>query len=247
MLQVAQVLRNRIKSGESPPGSKLAPEVKLADEFDVSVITIQRALRDLSEEGLISRHRGRGTFVREPQLPVVKPEAKQDVLSMMFEGEFGKGTRLIERTLVGTPPNLLSTFPESPKLIRIARVACHAGRPASYAIAHIRREIGEQLSPAALRKYPTFRLVRDVLGVKLRDVEMHLQARAPDPETADHLEISQLEPVLTYRGVLRDVAGEALIDIVINFPGDDFIFRFSIDLRMEQGTSAVPVDKAATA
>mgnify|MGYP001588514919 CR=1 FL=1 len=40
-LQLAQLLRNRIARGECPPRGRIAPEVRLADEFGVSVITVE--------------------------------------------------------------------------------------------------------------------------------------------------------------------------------------------------------------
>ncbi|WP_269523704.1 GntR family transcriptional regulator [Coraliomargarita parva] len=45
-------------------GDKLPPEKELSEMFDVSMITLRRALLELSEEGVIERLQGRGTFVQ---------------------------------------------------------------------------------------------------------------------------------------------------------------------------------------
>jgi DNA-binding GntR family transcriptional regulator len=67
--QIAAALRDRIASGEYPPGSKLPPIASsrdargLAEEFGVTVNTIKKSLAILREEGLIESVPGYGTFV----------------------------------------------------------------------------------------------------------------------------------------------------------------------------------------
>lgn len=60
--KVAAILRDRIDSGELGP--RLPSHQQLANELDVSPMTVQRALKVLKDEGLLSSQPGRGTFVR---------------------------------------------------------------------------------------------------------------------------------------------------------------------------------------
>lgn len=68
-----QVIKNhildRIYSGEFEPESKIESENELASRFDVSRLTVQRAIRDLTSAGYLKRVQGAGTFVapRSPQ------------------------------------------------------------------------------------------------------------------------------------------------------------------------------------
>lgn len=61
--QVTAILRERIKRGELGP--RLPSHTTLADELDVSPMTVQRALKVLKDEGVIFSRPGRGTFVAE--------------------------------------------------------------------------------------------------------------------------------------------------------------------------------------
>jgi GntR family transcriptional regulator len=63
-LQLAAILRGRIRSGEYPAGRKIPSFVALEHEFGLSNMTVRRALNVLVEEGLIEKVPGRGTFVR---------------------------------------------------------------------------------------------------------------------------------------------------------------------------------------
>jgi DNA-binding GntR family transcriptional regulator len=61
--QLAQHLREMIRSGRLAAGDRVPSEVELAREHDVSRDTAQRALAVLAEEGLIVRRRGVGSIV----------------------------------------------------------------------------------------------------------------------------------------------------------------------------------------
>jgi DNA-binding transcriptional regulator YhcF (GntR family) len=61
--QLAQLLRELIRSGELSPGDRVPSEPQLSRQYSVSRDTAQRALAMLAEEGLITRRRGVGSIV----------------------------------------------------------------------------------------------------------------------------------------------------------------------------------------
>jgi DNA-binding transcriptional MocR family regulator len=67
-IQIRDDLRAAILSGKLAVGEKLPPVTALAEEKDVTAATIRRALQDLTDEGLITSHVGRGTFVADPAM-----------------------------------------------------------------------------------------------------------------------------------------------------------------------------------
>ncbi|GAM60931.1 transcriptional regulator [Vibrio ishigakensis] len=66
-LQIADTLIERISSGELPAGSMLPTEGELQQEFDVSRVTIRKAMQKLVEKDLLFRQRGSGTYVKAPK------------------------------------------------------------------------------------------------------------------------------------------------------------------------------------
>lgn len=58
-------LRARIARGTYRPGGRLPSLAELMSEFEVSAITIRRALRELVYEGAVEGHQGRGVFVKQ--------------------------------------------------------------------------------------------------------------------------------------------------------------------------------------
>lgn len=71
--QVAEILRERILSGQWRPGDQVATEDELCELFQVSRTTVRYALSTLVSEGLIYRKQGQGTYVAEPTLEEGSP------------------------------------------------------------------------------------------------------------------------------------------------------------------------------
>ena len=64
-VQLADLLRERIESGELPPGTTLASEARLTQEYGIGREAVRMAISLLRSEGLVSTVRGHGTRVRE--------------------------------------------------------------------------------------------------------------------------------------------------------------------------------------
>ncbi|TAM04486.1 MAG: GntR family transcriptional regulator [Pusillimonas sp.] len=234
--QLAQLLRAEITRGTYPPGAKIPTELQLVENYSVSVITVQRALRELENEGLIERHRGRGTFVRKDISALVMNP--QSALELMFSDEFETGTEIIEKKLVNTPEHLRQRF-ESDKVYEICRVARTDGRPWSYSVHYVLPEFGKQMTLAQLRRYPMFRILREQFGLDLRNVEINLESVTPPMQISRLLEIDPLAPVLFFRGALFAIDGRLVHTPEIWFRGDRFQFRFDMDLTQDRTKSDV--------
>lgn len=63
--QLADTLRERIASGEFPPGAKLPSRSELSAEYKVSDIVVGRAMWILRQEGLTETLPGVGVYVAE--------------------------------------------------------------------------------------------------------------------------------------------------------------------------------------
>jgi GntR family transcriptional regulator len=67
-LQLANIMRQQILAGIFQPGEQLPSEAKLIETYNVSPMTIRRAINLLAAQGIIFTVPGRGTFVKEVQL-----------------------------------------------------------------------------------------------------------------------------------------------------------------------------------
>src|SRR5271165_501231 len=65
--RVKAFVRGKTRSGEWKAGSRIPSENDLVKALGVSRMTVNRALRELSEQGELVRRGGVGTFVAEPR------------------------------------------------------------------------------------------------------------------------------------------------------------------------------------
>lgn len=63
--QVKAFIKTRISAGTWRPGDPVPSEAALMEQFGVSRMTVNRALRELMGEGMVTRIQGSGTFVAE--------------------------------------------------------------------------------------------------------------------------------------------------------------------------------------
>lgn len=72
-LQLAAVIREAIVSGEFEPGDQLPSRAELQERYDISHMTIGRAIETLQRERLVYSRVGRGSYVSDP--PAVTTES----------------------------------------------------------------------------------------------------------------------------------------------------------------------------
>ena len=70
-VQLVNILRDQIASGQFRPGQRLPSESQLCERYRVSPMTVRRAINILMDQGLVSTAQGRGTFVKPMELSEV--------------------------------------------------------------------------------------------------------------------------------------------------------------------------------
>lgn len=74
-LRIVDQLRERIASGELPPGAQLPSNPAMMEEFGVSSHTAQLAIRVLKSEGIVEGVPGKGVYVRERRQLITRAAA----------------------------------------------------------------------------------------------------------------------------------------------------------------------------
>lgn len=86
-VQLVEEIRNRIITGEYPPGSRLSSVRELAGEAEVNPNTMQKALTELERVGLVYAVRTSGRFVTEDQKMIdnLKRESAVEIINKFRE------------------------------------------------------------------------------------------------------------------------------------------------------------------
>ncbi len=119
---VRDEVKRRIESRIWPQGSLLPTETQLAEEFNCARATVNRALRELAEQGFVERKRKSGTRVKKEPRKQAKLEislARQAVENQNSAYRYA----LVERNVVYSPGWLTSQLNVEPDA-RVLHVIC---------------------------------------------------------------------------------------------------------------------------
>ena len=88
-IQLYQIIKDMIESKELEEGASLMPERELCKLQNISRMTVNKAIINLVNEGLLERRQGKGTFVSPKRM-------NQDLISFMSERGFNINNKILE-------------------------------------------------------------------------------------------------------------------------------------------------------
>ncbi|MET7515525.1 GntR family transcriptional regulator [Streptomyces sp. NPDC005480] len=228
--QVSQSLRASILGRSPDDPLRLPTEEQLAGHYGVSVLTMRQALKELEDEGLITRHRRRGTFI-EPAALRGAPVRLLGSVDAIVAQQSGMTTELLDHGTVPVPGALAEHFPGAETVATYHRLRCDekTGEPTNHARNYIRADLAGRVDLADLVRWPMTKVLRDIVGVRISRITDTVEARLADPETARLLQVPLLSPILHYTGITYDEDGRPLDVAVIHYRGDRFSFTVTLD------------------
>jgi GntR family transcriptional regulator len=212
-LIISEKLREQISSGEFLPGEQLPSEHQLMVQYNVSRITVRRAIANLVSQGLVVSQRGKGVFVKERRKltrslsnPLIffdedmaQQNAAASIQSLSFEVLPASPTVAANLQL---SPNQLEVYCQK-KVILVDEI------PVAIDITYILLELGKTFA-AELQSsliYPTL----DKNGVLIERVEALLECTHATHELSEHLETTLGAPLLVNRYVAYTTGDQPVI------------------------------------
>jgi GntR family transcriptional regulator len=181
-------------------GDRLPSEFDLAKEFGVSRVTLQRALAQLVEDGVVIRLQGKGTFY-SGEGKDRRTQAISGALESLMVYENGASARVIGKSWSRDPPSDVRQhlgLAENDEIVIIKRVAIVDAEPLAYIINYLPREIGVKIydEDKALMHSPIAFLLREKYRVPLTRADQTIDAVLADPEVASALDFPIGSPLL---------------------------------------------------
>ncbi|GAA2722951.1 MULTISPECIES: GntR family transcriptional regulator [Streptomyces] len=228
--QVSQSLRASILGRRPEDPLRLPTEDALAEHYGVSVLTMRQALKELEAEGLISRHRRRGTFI-EPSARRGAPVRLLGSVDTIVAQQSGERTDLLDHGPVPVPPDLAEHFPDLTEAVAYRRLRRDGtgGEPTNWAENVVRPDLARRIDVADLVRWPMTKVLRDAVGVRISRITDTVEARLADPETARLLQVPLLSPILHYTGITYDDTGRVADVARIRYRGDRFSFTVTLE------------------
>jgi GntR family transcriptional regulator len=188
-VQLVNILREAIAAGEYQAGDQLPTEAELRAAYDLSPMTVRRAIAMLLDQGVVTTTRGRGTFVLPPRLAAAS-FGLDDLHELLADERVT--ARLLEARVVpaASRPAAHLGVAVGERVVSIRRLLERDGEPIVYQreslIYDPRRPIVEaELGVTALRD-----LFQGGAGASFKHGELVVHASVLTEEEALHLDAS---------------------------------------------------------
>ncbi len=243
--QLRLLLERAVAGGVLAAGEQLPTEASLCERYDVSRTVVRQALSDLERTGLVTRLKGKGTFVAQPKVS----EFVAQSLTSLHEDLSTRGERLDTRVLrlevepVSSHVAAMLELPESEQIVLLERLRLLRGEPLVVTTAYMPYSICAPILELDMSDRSLFETYEHELGLKLHRGSRAIEARAATSEVARHLDLPEGAPVLVFSGVTYLDDGRPIEYFIGLHRGDRS--RFETELFRPSGTADLAAARAA--
>jgi GntR family transcriptional regulator len=226
--RVSLVLSDGIATGRYPVGEALPGEEALARMFQVSRVTVRRALADLHLAGLVDRRHGLGTFVRKQ--PGLDEAGPMNRLVSQIE-EAGKlDVAVIEFEYIAPVAEFrtLLKLEAKEEVQRVVRVRSDKRRPIMHLTTYVPESIGRSYTRKDLARTPLFELLAKA-GKSYRKAREAIGACLADPMVAPLLRVPIGAPLLLVQRLMSTAADEPVEYLEVRASPDAYALTRSWD------------------
>jgi GntR family transcriptional regulator len=194
---ISDTLRREIIRGTLKPGAQLPTERELCERFSASRITVRRALQILSDEMLVVRRQGSGTYVSG------RPSRKIPLLNTDFSGSLSQHapdlTRRLDywdwRNANEEVAALLHSF-FGARVLFARRIDLLDNTPVAYDEIHLPEQHADRLSESDLGQLDFLHHWQVIQQFRIGHLTQGIEAVAASSEQAAHIRIAEGSPVL---------------------------------------------------
>ncbi len=203
--ELVRAIKEAIDAGEYLPGSRLPTIPVLCERYGVSNTTVKRALDELEQEGLVSRRRGSGVFVKSTASlrgrSSTSVSGQMSGLTAEYASEGQTVTSVVNEFSIEHPnetvAEALDLQPDA-FVYYICRTRVVGGKPVNveYTYMPLTR------IPGLVERHLSgsiYRYIERELGLKIDSAHRTLKAVAPTSQELEWLGIGPDEPLLEVR------------------------------------------------
>lgn len=204
-------------------GQSLPTESECMAHFRISRPTVRQAMAQLASLGLITRGRGRGTFVA--------PRRLDHNLSLAFEHQSRNARKrtsfaLLDRhTLLASPEiRQALSLPEGAEVEVVERLRLLDGEVFAHELRYLPAGFARRITTRMLERHPVHALLRAAIGETPDRMRLIVRSVPADARIARLLNVKRGTPLLESEHVYRLVSGVPALCGFVRYHGDRFQF-----------------------
>lgn len=239
--QLAELIREQIRTGELKPGDQLPPERLLSERYQISRMTARQALGYLLREGSLVTEHGRGTFVAAPKFTY-------DAFHLLgFSEEIVQHgghavSRVLEQRVIVPSPRVAQDLELGPgaAVVQIVRLRLAEATPLLLEKTYVPAELCPGLEHEDLVGQSLYSLLEQRYGITLARARQTLEATTANDYESELFGIAQGTPMILLEGVTSDESRRPVEYFKAIYRGDRFKFAYESERDVAVGSNTLP-------
>jgi GntR family transcriptional regulator len=233
--QISRWLRQQIEQSVYSPDEKLPSENDLARKFDVSRVTIRRALQSLESESVIYRCQGLGSFVSDNRTPhnlVRLNDFNEDM-----ERAGLRASSIVRDMITSESPDWLASqlnIETGDKVIRIDRLRLANDEPVAFDTTWLPMLYGQLLDKERLQNTTIYKILEEKYQIPIIRGCYRISADIADEQLASELRVELNTPLLLIDRTSYTIGGKTLYYQKRFYRSDRVVYEMTLE---RQGTS----------
>jgi len=237
-LEIKEKLKHDILAHKYLVGESIPSERDIAREYQVTRVTVQKAMASLVQDGFIERIHGKGMFVlknTDTSIYILNNEKSDSILgfSREFQGQVKVSSQLLAFDVIDADRKVARHLDITPgeKIYFIRRIRLLDDIPVLIEESNIPLSVIPEIPEEVLRQGSLYRYIEEFTQRKIKDADSIIEAALFDEEMAGLLNIAPGLPMLKITEVTR-LDNKTVFNFSLSFNRAD-IFRVK-NMRIER-------------
>ena len=211
-IQLMDILRDKVQQAEWHPGDQIPGEQDLCEHYQVSRTVVRQALRELEFEGVITRQKGKGTFISLPKISEGLVQKLTGFYQDMVERGLKPGSRVLHQEVVPSNEKVARFLSIQPgeNVIDIQRLRFINDEPIQLVTTYIPYEICPTLASADLSNQSLYAYLEKECGIYIAKGHRYIEAVLANAYEAEMLGIDCGAPLLMLDSVSYTEDGQPI-------------------------------------
>lgn len=196
-LQLTNILKSEILEGKYKPGDLIGTEIEYEKAYDISRVTVRRAINELVQEGYLKSKQGHGTVVLPLKIkePLIRIKSFTDEMRERGIVPSTKWAEIVITKAFNDVAVALS-LNEGDEVYRIKRLRCGDEEPIVLFETYLKKELELPLD-SSIYYGSLYDYLKDEKNISLKKLHQQISAINADKDLSQVLEINPKDAVLS--------------------------------------------------
>ncbi len=237
-LQLKELIYDRITKGIYEIGESIPSESEIQKQYNISRITVRRAVMELEKKGYLVKRPGKGTFVKKEKAEEKVAQELNNISTWtetMKKQGYKPGTSHIEISTVVPPEEVAQVLNinSDTKVVKIKRYRTGNGIPFSIMNNFILQHFVPDIEKSGLANESLYNVLEKKYNIKFGKATEMVEARKATEEESEFFNIDEVSPVLAITRYTYDPNGEPF-EVVKQATRAD-LYKYVVTLKGKTG------------